>query len=380
MRPWTHGIDSKAFSTGAVVKQWKETAEILDRAARLAEAGQRAAVATVVRIEGSAYRRPGAKLLVEEDGKTTGGVSGGCLEEDVRDVALAVLREGVPRLLHYDTGADDRTVWGLGLGCNGSVDIFVQPATRETAMEVTGQVRDLLTGEAPFAVSTVVKGETHIGRALVLGAQGVLGGSTGDSGLDREVARQAANLLARGESRLHDVGSLEVFTEVQTPPPHLIVFGAGDDAIPLCAYASDAGFRVSMVDHRPAYLSSERFPGATRLFPLRPEEGTNALPLSPRTYVVVKTHSLAHDREWVRRLSAVAVPYIGLLGPRARTSEILRQIGGLRTERVFGPVGLDIGAEGPEQVALSIVAELLAVRSAREPWHLREKEGAIHAT
>jgi len=362
------------------VKHWKETAEILGRVGRLAEAGRRAAVATVVRIEGSAYRRPGAKLLIEEDGGTTGGVSGGCLEADVREVALAVLREGIPRLLHYDTGTDDRTVWGLGLGCNGSVDIFVQPATLETTIEVTGRVRDLLTGDAPFSVSTVVRGETHVGSAVVLGVRGILGGSTGDSGLDREVARQAANLLARGESKLHDVGALEVFTEVQTPPPHLIVFGAGDDAIPLCAYASDAGFRVSMVDHRSAYLSSERFPGATRLFPLRAEEGTGALPLSPRTYAVVKTHLLAHDREWVRRLLALEVPYIGLLGPRPRTAEILRQIGGVGTGRVFGPVGLDIGAEGPEQVAVSIVAELLAVRSAREPWHLREKEGAIHAT
>jgi xanthine/CO dehydrogenase XdhC/CoxF family maturation factor len=362
------------------VKHWKETAEILGRVGRLAEAGQQAALATVVHIEGSAYRRAGAKFLVEEDGRTSGGVSGGCLEADVREVALEVLREGIPRLIHYDTGDDDTKVWGLGLGCNGSVDIFVQPATLPAAMEVTARVADLLAGELPFAVSTIVRSESHVGSAVVVGAEGIVSGSTGDGGLDREVARRAAGLLARGESRLDEIRSLEVFTEVQTPPPHLVVFGAGDDAIPICAYAADAGFRVSVVDHRQAYLSSERFPGATRLYLRRAEEGTDALPLGPRTYAVVKTHSLAQDREWVRRLLATEIPYIGLLGPRARKAEILSEVGGTVGERVYGPVGLDVGAEGPEQIAVSIVAELLAVQSSRDPWHLREREGAIHAT
>ncbi len=362
------------------MKHWKETTEILARVARLAAAGRRAAVATVVRIEGSAYRRPGAKLLIEDDGTTTGGVSGGCLEADVREVALEVLREGTPRLLHYDTGSDDNKIWGLGLGCNGSVDIFVQSATAGTAIEVAGRVRELLDGEAPFAVSTVVRGEAHAGSAVVLGVDGILAGSTGDAALDRELARQAAHRIAGGESKLEDVGAFGVFTDVQTPPPYLVIFGAGDDSIPLCAYASDAGFRVTVVDHRQAYLSRERFPAAARLYLRRAEEGTDALPLGPRACAVVKTHSLAQDREWIRRLLAAGVPYVGLLGPRARTAKILRDVGETGTGRVYGPVGLDIGAEGPEQVAVSIVAELLAVRASRGPLHLREKEGAIHAT
>jgi len=362
------------------VKHWKETTEILDRLAHLVAAGRRAAVATVVRIEGSAYRRPGAKLLIEDDGTTAGGVSGGCLEADVREVALALLDEEIPRLLHYDTGADDNKVWGLGLGCNGSVDVFVQAATSENAGEVAGRVRELLEGEAPFAVSTVVRGESHLGSAVVLGTAGILGGSTGDVGLDRDLTRQASGLIARGESILQDLGAFEVFTDVQIPPPHLVIFGAGDDSIPLCAYASDAGFRVSVVDHRPAYLTLARFPGAIRLFLRRPEEGTDALPLGPHSYSVVKTHSLGHDRNWVRRLLPAGIPYVGVLGPRARTENILRDVGRGDTDRVYGPVGLDVGAEGPEQVAISIVAELLAVRSSRGPLHLREKEGAIHAT
>jgi xanthine/CO dehydrogenase XdhC/CoxF family maturation factor len=361
------------------VKHWKETAEILARAARLEETGRKAAVATVVRIAGSAYRRPGAKFLVDEEGGACGSISGGCLEADVREIALRVIRDSAPTLLHYDTGAEDHAVWGLGLGCSGSVDIFVQPLVRETR-EPFGRIRELLAGESPFAVSTVVKGAGRLGGVLVLASAGGAAGSTGDSELDREVVRKAAALLARRETTLHTVGSAEIFTEVLVPPPHLVIFGAGDDAMPLAAYASDVGFHTTVVDHRGAYLSAERFPAASRLFVLRPEDGTDALPLGPNAYAVVKTHSFGHDREWIRRLLASGVPYIGVVGPRARTLDILDEIGASGSDRVFGPVGLDLGAEGPEQVAFSIVAELLAVRSAREPWPLREKEGAIHAT
>lgn len=359
------------------MENWQETAQILARVAHLAEAGEQSAVATVIRIEGSAYRRPGAKFLVEENGNTFGSVSGGCLEADVREVALATIRDGLARLRHYETGEEGSGVWGLGLGCNGSVDIFVQPAN---AMVGAARVRELLDGEAAFAVSTIVKGAAQVGCALVVGASGVLGGSTGDAGLNHELAQRTTHLLARGKSQLHEMASLQVFTEVYAPPPHLIVCGAGDDSIPLVAYASDAGFRVTVVDHRRAFLSQQRFPGARRLVQLRPEEELSGLPLGPRTYVVVKMHSLAHDREWIRHLLQTDVPYLGLLGPRARKEEILRDSGMAGADRVFGPVGLDLGAEGPSQVALSILAELLAFRAAREPRHLREKEGAIHAT
>lgn len=360
------------------MKHWHETSQLLARVARLAEAGQRSAIATVIRISGSAYRRPGAKLLVADDGTMAGSVSGGCLEADVREVGLSVIRTDTPQLLHYDTGDDDQTVWGLGLGCNGSVDILVQPAAGEGAMETAGRVRELLRGEAPFAVSTVVAGSVGVGRSLVLGADSALVGSTGNPGLDREVAERTTRLLTERESTLHDVASLQVFTEVQVPPPHALIFGAGDDAIPLAAYAADAGFRVTVVDHRPAYLAAERFPDGTRLVHARPEEGLD-LPLGPRSYAVVKTHALAHDREWVRRLLTSEVPYLGVLGPRARVESILGQLGAAGDERVFGPVGLDVGAEGPEQVAVSIVAEMLAVWSRREPQHLRDRKGAIHA-
>ena len=331
------------------MKHWKEATEILGRVVRLAEAGKRAAVATVVRIEGSAYRRPGARFLVEEAGPTAGSISGGCLEGDVCEVARETLRTGVSRLLRYETGGDDASVFSLGLGCSGTIEVFVQPMTQGEPLEAAREVLDLLGGDRAFAVSTVLRGE------------------------------------AAGRVRVHPPGSPppepspDLFVEALTPPPALVVFGASDDAIPIAAYAFDAGFRVTVVDHREAALSPERFPSAHRRVALRPEGGVAGLPLGPRAFAVVKTHSYAHDREWVRRLLEAGVPYVGLLGPRARGRRILSEIGVEGGDRVFTPVGLDLGAEGPEQVAIAIVGELLAVNAARQPASLREKQGAIHA-
>jgi xanthine dehydrogenase accessory factor len=361
------------------MKHWQETSRILQLLGQLAEQGRSAALATVVHIEGSAYRRPGAKMLVQDDGTTTGSVSGGCLEADVREVALSVIRDGTPQLLHYETGADDRTPVGLGLGCTGAVDIFVQRATSPELLETSRRVVQLLRGDDTFAVSTIVRGEQNVGRSLVVGTNGEVTGSTGDARLDRMTVLRAGDSLRIGNSELHEVEGYQVFTDVQRPPPALVIFGGGDDAHPLVRLATDIGFRVTVVDHRPAYLSTNHYPARTRLVEARSDSSISDLPVGPRSYAVVKTHSLEHDREWLGMLLATQVPYIGVLGPRARIEEMLDDLGAGEDDRVFGPVGLDLGAEGPEQIAVSIVAELLAILSETEPRHLRAKEGAIHA-
>jgi xanthine/CO dehydrogenase XdhC/CoxF family maturation factor len=361
------------------LKHWKETAEVFGRLARASGAGKRAALATVVRIEGSAYRRPGAKLVVEEDGSTLGSISGGCLEGDVREVARAVLADGVPRRRRYDTGADENAAWGLGLGCAGSVELFVQPATTPQSVQAVERVLELFEEGRPFAFCTRVGESTAAGGSVVVSPDGALSGSTGDAGLDAGIARLSGEWIAGRASSLRSVGDAELFVEILIPPPRLLLFGADDDARPISAYASAAGFRITLVDHRPAFLASERFPEAERRVVLRPAEGVASLGIGPRTYAVVKTHLIAHDREWARQLLAAGAGHVGLLGPRARVREIVRQIGAEGDGRVFGPVGLDLGAEGPEQVALSIVAELLAVSAGVEPRHLRERGQTIHA-
>jgi xanthine dehydrogenase accessory factor len=320
------------------IHHWKETSSVVARLAELTAEHRRAALATVVRVEGSAYRRPGAKLLVVETGETLGSVSAGCLEADVREVAQRVIESGAPVLRHYDNANDDG-VGALGLGCNGSVDIFVQLATDWPL----ASLKALLAGDSPVMLTT----------DLATGAT-TLGGGGDRAG---------------------------TFVDILWPPPHVLVCGAGPDAIPLVAYASEAGFRVTVVDHREALLGPAAFPQAMRLAAACPRDPDIVLPPPSRTLAVIKTHSFDRDGDWLRLLLGLGVPYLGVLGPRARTQRILDEVcdDADVQGRVFAPIGLDLGAEGPQQIAISIVAELLAFIARREPRHLWQRSAPIHA-
>ena len=360
------------------MKHRQETAEIAARVAGLAAAGRSAALATVIHITGSAYRRPGAKFLIDDGGGTCGGVSGGCLEADIRRIAREVIGNGAARVVHYETGSDDRTIWGLGLGCNGSIDIFLQRATSAPALDVLHSVRQRLEHDAgAFAIATVIDG-ADAGRAMILDSRGLPHGSIGE-GREAAVSALASRAVIDGHSRLAGDGAgSRVFIDVIAAPARLVVCGAGDDARPLVACAADVGFEVSVVDHRPALLTAERFPAAARLVSLRAGDDISPLAAGPDTFAIVKTHAFGDDREWVRAFVQAGAGYIGLLGPRARRQEIFGQIG-VTAPQVFGPAGLDIGADGPEQIAVSIVAEMLACRARRDARHLREKAETIHA-
>lgn len=358
------------------MKHWQETASIFERIEVGGDLPARQALATVVRISGSAYRRPGARLLVPEQGESSGGVSGGCLEADVREIALQVIRSGTARLRHYDTGAEADTVWGLGLGCEGSVDVLVQPVDGAFREVLVPRLRELMAASAPFALATTVGGP-RLGRAA-LWTRGELVVPTGHPDLDGALGRELPEMMQRGSGALVEHGPDPVFADVLTPPPHLVVFGAGDDALPLVRLAAEVGFDVSVVDHRPGKLGADRFPPRVRCILRRSEDGLGGLALARHHYAVVQTHSLAHDREWIRALLDSPIAYLGLLGPRTRREELLEALAARPGERLFAPVGLDLGADGPEQVAVSIVAELLAVHSGRSPRHLRDRAGAIH--
>lgn len=212
---------------------------------------------------------------------------------------------------------------------------------------------------------------------LAVGESGRLAGGALNRPEDAEIEAAATTALRARRSRLQAQGSRELFTEVLLPPPKLLVCGAGEDARPLVALAASVGFRVFVADHRSAHLDAQHLPAAHRLLLLRPEQDSTELPSDSDTYAVVKNHSLRHDTAWVQRLALTDVAYVGILGPRMRTGRILAELGIAGDERVFSPVGLDLGADGPEQVAVSVVAELLAVWSGREPRHLREREVAV---
>jgi len=358
------------------MKQWLETREVLDFLTATRTARKRVALATVVRVRGSAYRHEGAKLAVAEDGTTAGNVSGGCLEQDVREVALQVVHTGEPQLRNYCSSADEIAAWDLGVGCEGQVDVYVEPA------EARPRERELLEGRTPFAVATLIgMRDAGCGMRLIVTQDG----SEGDlrsTDLNRAVIARAHELLATGESGIHEIGGRSVFFDVLVPPPQLVVLGAGDDARPLVRFAADVGFRVVVVDRRPGFLTRERFPGAAALAQSRGDELSEVMSLGGDCYVVVMNHNFADDQAYLRTLLKTPVAYIGVLGPRQRTDRMLRNLAaqGLLDEgRVYGPVGLDIGTDGAEQVALAVIAEVLAVRSGRRARSLRERLAPIHA-
>ena len=354
------------------MKLWLETREVLDRLAELLEEGKTAALATVVRVCGSAYRHEGAKMLVAEDGSTTGNVSGGCLEADVREVALRVLRSGAAELRSYCAGPDEAAAWDLGVGCDGQVDVLVERADAARSAE-----REFLEGTAPFASCAEL---ARPAPRLVVTRSGVRGGLDG-TGFDARVVALARSRLDAGPSAVHAVAGRDVFVDVFIPPPRLVIVSAGDDARPLARLAAEVGFRVAVVDRRPALLTRARFPDARELVGARPEEIADSLALGADTYAVVMTHNYADDRAYLGALLGTPARYIGVLGPRQRTERILSElaaVGPVEAARVYGPVGLDIGTDGAEQVALSALSEILSVRSGRRPASLRERTEPIH--
>jgi xanthine dehydrogenase accessory factor len=347
------------------VKQWLETRQVLARLAEWHAAGTPCALATVIRVQGSAYRHEGAKLLVAADGRIEGNVSGGCLEEDVREVALRVIRTGAAERREYCGSADEIAAWDLGVGCEGVVDILIEPVRDSRAVE-----RSMLDAEEPFVVLTDLT--THA-RQVLAGEQATAWLSRGDSGL-------VHGGRGEGESRLVHDGRVERFADVLQPPPRLLVVSAGDDARHLAALAASVGFRVVVADRRPGLLTSDRFPQPVRLVETDAARLSERVVLDAGSFAVVMTHHFADDTEYLRSLLRGPTRYIGVLGPRQRTERILgilRANGPVDESRIFGPVGLDIGTDGAEQVALAVDARPFTHRPTRRPdarsatWVLR---------
>jgi xanthine dehydrogenase accessory factor len=365
-----------------------EIGDVLAAIEALSAKGERMALATIVAVRGSTYRRPGARLLVPEDGAPVGNLSGGCLEGDVADLARVVIEEGRARLAGWDLTAEDDAVWGLGLGCNGAIDVFIEPA--EQAAEVAGALRAALEEERPISVVTVLESSrpgVGSGARLIVRPDGQTEGSLGDGAIDAVAAQAAGALLREERSEVRSLADgIRAFVELLDPPVRLVVCGAGHDAIPLVRAASVLGWTVIVVDDRPAFLTHERFPEAGSFVAVdAPGDVAKAAGVDERTFAVVMSHHFLRDKEYVRALLGSPVPYLAMLGPGARTERLLSE---LRDEgvpideetraRIHGPAGLDLGGEGPEEIAQAIVAEIVAVKRRRRGGFLRERPGPIH--
>lgn len=371
-----------------------ETAEVLSAISALQAQGQRMVLATIVGVKGSTYRRAGARLLVPDAGEPVGNLSGGCLEGEVEGLARSVMAEGRPRLALFDLTADDEVIWGWGLGCNGAIEVFIEPADK--AAETAEALRLALEQERPIAVATVISSDldTVPTGARVLARSGEAaewgaGQGSGQGAVDAALTELAVGALSTGVTETRTIswpdGDVRVFVEALHPPIRLLVCGAGHDAIPLVAAASALGWRVVVADDRDAFLDAGRFPGAGRFLRTEPVAVADAIDLDRRTFAVVMSHNYLRDRDYLRALLGTDVAYIGMLGPNERLRRLLDDLGrqevvlaGVDSAKLHGPAGLDIGAEGPEEIASAIVAEVLAVSRGRGAGFLRDRSGPIH--
>ena len=368
-----------------------ELTDILAAIESLSSRGEELALATIVAVKGSTYRRPGARLLVSMEGELVGNLSGGCLESDVADVARIVMKDGLARIASWDLTADDEEVWGLGLGCNGAIEVFVEPASK--AAEVAGALRMALEEERPVSVTTVLESSVpgiEQGDRLVVRLDGSTEGSLGDAAVDATAKWAARSLLGaeRSEVRTFRAASGEVraFIDVLEPPLRLVICGAGHDAAPVVRAAAGLGWSPIVADDRPALLTTDRFPEAAGFVELeRPDEVAKKAPLDERTHVVVMTHNFLRDKDYLRALLSSPVGFIAMLGPAGRTQRMLLElrdegvtIGNEQLDRIRAPAGLDLGAEGPEEIAAAIVAEIVATKRGRSGGFLRDRKGPIH--
>jgi len=333
--------------------------------------GERLAVATVIDARRSAPRPIGAKMIVSPRGEIGGSVSGGCVEGAVVQAAEEVLAGGQPRLMSF--GIADDEAWEVGLPCGGEIDVWVAPY-------VAGSRFEQLAREGGRAVLvTALEGESA-GAQLLVGLDGPLEGTLGSAALDAEAARTAAELiwLERSERR----GPL--FFDVTAPPPRLILFGAVDIAGAVCRIARVCGWRPYLVDPRARFAQPQRFPDAIEVIAAWPEEAFARLGgIDPATSIAVLTHDPKLDDAALLLALRSPARFVGAMGSRraqaARRERLLAAgLSESELERLAAPLGLDLGAVGREETALSIMAELVAARHGRAGGRLREARGRIH--
>jgi xanthine dehydrogenase accessory factor len=322
-------------------------------------AGRALALGILVQTDGSTYRKPGALILIAGNGDYAGLISGGCLEGDLREHAHEVIRSGDGRSVRYDLRDSEDLLWGLGLGCEGAMQILLLRVDESNAWQPLTHLAAALAAHRATAVGIVVESQdSHLPvGAVLLPAQIPAALPRGDieSALERSASRAEAQWLEMRDARL--------FLVPLSLPPRVLLLGAGPDAVPVVDLAVRLGWKMSLADHRAAYAVPAHFPSAERVVLVRPETLPGQLELTDYAGAVVMSHHLPSDLAYLRTLAESPIPYIGLLGPAVRRERLLEGLGPLRAAlagRLHAPVGLPLGGRTPESIALAIVAELHA--------------------
>ena len=365
---------------------------IIEAAARLRRQGEPHLVATVVAVHGSGYRRPGARMLLTQFRWIAGSVSGGCLEGDISHKGWWRTRHGEPVVVRYDSrvpdGADDDDIRAaFGLGCDGVVEVLLERASTPGRIDPLELASECLRSQRRAAVVTIFRSDVPgvaIGSRLAMRAGGEPWGDALGDDLAAAIAADARVAIERGESatRTYPIagGTVEAFVEAIVPPPHLFVLGTGHDAVPVVEIARSLGWEVAVCTPRPRVSIRQRFVRADEVLVGTPAEIAARVDQCDRAVAIVMAHDLELDRQHLGMLLATRARYIGVLGPRARTARLLDELGlGTHDDpRIHAPVGLELGAETPQEIALASVAEILAVLARAPASNLRDRLGPIH--
>ena len=367
----------------------KEIQEIIKAFEHAQQSGQKSALATVVQVDGSSYRRAGARMLVTEDGQLTGAISGGCLEGDALKKALLAIFQQENKLVTYDTTDEDDLKFGVQLGCNGIVNILFEPINNESPFHPIDFLKQLASERQNTVLVTLfsISGQQQPGTVLLFR-------DTLESTLAVEQQDQLLPILEQAlqgkrtsvETGVLNDPSLNALVEFIPPTVSLVIAGAGNDAQPLVNMASLLGWQLTVVDGRPTHAVQSRFPKADQVLLLKPEQVLAQVPVDEQTVFILMTHNYNYDLALLKLLQQQEVPYIGVLGPKSKLNKMFDELQAQginwtseELEKVYSPLGLDIGAETSEEIALSMLAEIKAVLSGTTGASLRYKTTSIHS-
>lgn len=372
-------------------RKMNEAQAILNAFESSQQNGEIVFLATIVKAQGSTYRRSGARMLITSKGQMVGTISGGCLENDVFERTQQVI-SGKPIVVKYDTSSQDDIIWGLGLGCNGVVQVLIERVDFDCELSPFAFLSKCLYYKQQVVVATVFGVEGKV--KVKVGDRLILHDNTKTSNIEDPnlylailTDAQAAQFNNQSCTKTYHLstGNAEVFIEVIQPPTSLVIFGAGHDAVPVAHFAKALGWDVTVVDSRANTATHQRFAIADRVILTRPETAHKQVCVSNCT-VVVMTHNYLHDLEILKMLLKSSANYIGVLGSKQRSERLLQDLHTESTytqaqlERLYAPIGLDIGADTPSEIAIAIIAEIQAVLANRKGGFLKYRNGSIHRT
>ena len=372
----------------------KEIREIIKAYDAATFSGKRSALAAVVHLNGSSYRRPGARMLVTDEGELTGAISGGCLEGDALRKAMMVLSQQKSRLVTYDTNDEDDATIGIQLGCAGIIHVLFEPINVNDNNNPIQLLRKAIAIRQQAVLITLFaledKKNEQAGTCMLIEKNGNISGDIPFSDLKKNIMGDAALVMKAQTSSFKNYKSKNIsvtaFIEFLQPPVSLVVVGAGNDAIPMMQIAEILGWDVRIIDGRGTHARPERFVSACQVLVSKPEKVLKQIPVDQHTAFVLMTHNYNYDLAMLKALIFQDVMYIGLLGPKLKLERMLDEIkekgihiNEQHLKKIYAPVGLEIGAETAEEIAVSIIAEIQSIITGKKGGSLRDKRGVIHA-